>query len=145
MSYSTPALLRKRIGPRLLLQILIPAGIAPADYDTTLQDVLTDAMKEIDVRIGHRTNTLAIALLANLEEQIALWFLWGTLRGFGEGETQAAGSKPGYDNAIALLDSGEIEKYLPAEPPPVTVGGTIDSADWSSAVPVYTKDNLRSF
>lgn len=144
MSYSTPASFYLRIGPRLLQQILIPAGATDPD-DDVVQGFLDKAMLDIDVRIGHRTNAAAVALLAGLEEQIALWFAWGTYRAFGPGETQAGGAYEGYVNIIRLLDSGTIERNLPPEDPPTTADGDIESADWSSAVPIYTTKNLRSF
>ena len=145
MSYSTPAAFYLRIGPRLLQQVLIPAGATDPD-DTVVQGFLDKAMLDIDVRIGHRTNADAVALLAGLEEQIALWFAWGHYRAFGPGETQAAGAYESYQNIIRLLDSGRIEQSLPPDDPPVDpITGSIESADWSSAVPIYTKDNLRSF
>jgi len=102
--------------------------------------MLAKASTEIDIRIGHRINPAAVLLLAGLEEQIAFWFLW-VFRGFGEQETAAAAAKVGYDAAIKLLESGELN--LPPET--VTSTTTTISGGWSSNTPVFTKENFRSF
>ena len=135
MSYSTAANLAKRIGPKIYADLTTEVGAAPSD--TVATDELANASKEIDIRIGARTNATAKLLLANLEEQIALWFLW-VRRGIGEQETAAAAAKVGYDAAIKLLESGELNL-----PPETTT--TTTTSGWSSNTPVYTKENFRSF
>lgn len=136
MSYSTPTNLYLRIGPRIALGLTAePPDVAPDD--DIAQASLTNAMLEIDARVGHRTQADAVALLAGLEEQIALWFLY-VYRGFSESETAAAAAKVGYDAAIRLLESGDLN-LPPEDPTAVGAGG------WASNVPVYTATRHRAF
>ena len=137
MSYSTAAALSKRIGPKIYSGLTAEAGAAPTDVPA--EDALDRAMKEIDVRVGHRTNATAVALLAGLEEQIAHWFLW-VRRGIGDQETAAAAAKVGYDAAIKLLESGELNL-----PPETVTTATTTTGGWTSNTPVFTKENFRSF
>lgn len=136
MSYSTPASLAKRIGPRIYVQLTAEAGEVVPDA-TVAQNHLDKAMLEIDVRVGHRGNADAVALLAGLEEQIALWFMWSQYRAFGEQEASAAAAKVGYDNAIGLLESGKLT--IPAE----EVAGEETPGAWKSNAVVFS--STRNF
>jgi len=105
-SYSTPESFSARIGPRIYAGLTGEDGKTP--NDAIAQGLLDAAALEVNLKIGTRyvtpvTAPLAVvAMLASLEEQIALWFGW-VRRGIGEQETAASAAKIGYDNAMKTL------------------------------------------
>ena len=105
MSYSNPTRMAGRVGPTILFGLTAESGSIPDD--TITQAMLDAASLEINVKVGTRygvpvTNKTQVNILAALEEQIALWFLY-VRRGIGEQETAASAAKIGYDNAFKTL------------------------------------------
>lgn len=150
MSYSTPLLFSARIGPRVYAQLTAESG--DTAEDNIAQGWLNAATVEIDIRIGSRyvvpvtAPPVQLTRLGGLEEQIALWFAY-VYRGIGDQESAASAAKVGYDAAMKLLDAimnGDLDLtgvlVRPIDPTLVD-----SAAGWKSNVPVYTRENFRSF
>lgn len=149
MSYSTPALLAKRVGPRIFAQLTAESG--SVSELPIAQGWLDAASVEIDIRIGNRyvvpvtAPAAQVSRLGGLEEQIAEWFAW-VYRGIGDQESAASAAKVGYDAAMKLLDAiaaGDIDLPGVTLRPPDLVDGA--AAGWKSNTPVYTATNFRGF